>query len=88
LSRRTISAVGRLAGAGIRRTGGATAVAAARPLGVDRGARADDPDDQASRRRPGPGHGLGHGPAIDRGDEVGVLADRLDDQAAPPGAAA
>jgi hypothetical protein len=60
--------------------------------GVDRGARADDPDHQAPRRRPGPGHGLSHGlgqgPAIDRADEVGVLADRLDDQAAPAGAAA
>src|SRR6266699_51009 len=53
LSRRTISAVGRLAGADTRRTGGPAAVAAPRPL-----------------------------------EWTGEPADGLDEQAAPPGAAA
>ena len=62
---------------------------AGQAAGMNRRSRADHPDDQALRRQTaGGGHGGGHGPAGDRGGELGVLVHALDEQAALPGAAA
>jgi hypothetical protein len=55
---------------------------------MDRRTRADHPDDQALRRQAAGSQGSGHGPAGDRGGELGVLVRGLDEQATVPGAAA